>query len=214
MATPPPERPGRRYSGMDAEERTRARRAAILEAALELFGTDGFAATSVKQICRTAGLTERYFYESFKDRQACLVGLYNDLVADLRVATEAAVAAAGTAEVAAAAHDGLAAFIGHLTDDPRRARVILIEVVGVSAEIEELRHGVLRAFAELIGAVSAIEPGVDAADEDTRLTAIALSGAVNNLLVDWMMTGRSQSPDVLTRVCSTLFVSAAAGLRR
>ncbi|WP_336088002.1 TetR/AcrR family transcriptional regulator [Nocardia sp. SSK8] len=199
---------------MDAEERTRARRAAILAAALELFGSDGFAATSVKQICRTAGLTERYFYESFKDRQACLIGLYTALVADLRAATEAAVAAAGPDDVAAAAHDGLAAFIKHLTDDPRRAKVILIEVVGVSAELEELRHGVLRAFAELIGAVSAADPAVDSADEDTRLTAIALSGAVNNLLVDWMMTGRRQSPAVLTRVCATLFVSALAGLRR
>ncbi len=199
---------------MDAEERTRARRAAILAAALELFGTDGFAATSVKQICRTAGLTERYFYESFKDRQACLIGLYDTLVADLRAATESAITAANPGDLAAAAHDGLAAFIEHLTDDPRRARVILIEVVGVSAELEELRHGVLRAFADLIGAVATADPEVDATAEDTRLTAIALSGGVNNLLVDWMMTGKHQSPAVLTRVCATLFVSALTGLRR
>src|SRR5690606_1680294 len=82
---------GRRYSGMDAAERTRARRAAILGAALELFGTAGFAATSVKQICVAAGLTERYFYESFRDRHAALAGVYGEIVAELRLSTQAAI---------------------------------------------------------------------------------------------------------------------------
>lgn len=211
---PTPERgAGRRYSGMDAEERTRARRVAILDAALELFGTSGFAATSVKQICRTAGLTERYFYESFKDRPACLVGLYEALVTGLRTATEVAIEAAG-ADIEVAAREGLDAFIGYLTEDPRRARVVLIEVVGVSPEIEELRHGVLRGFADLIRAVWLADAEIDPGDDEIQLTAVALSGAVNNLLVDWMMTGRRQSPQVLARVCATLFTSALTGVRR
>ncbi|MFE3544090.1 TetR/AcrR family transcriptional regulator [Nocardia sp. NPDC059177] len=207
-----PKQPGRRYSGMDAAARTAARRAAIAEAALELFGTAGFAATSVKAICRTAGLTERYFYESFKDRQTCLAELYGALVTDLHSATGAAITAAD-GDIAAAVHDGLSSFIEYLTADPRRARVVLIEVVGVNPELEELRHGVLRAFAEVIGAVWAAELGAEAG-EDAQLTAIALSGAVNNLLVDWMMTGRRQSPQALTRVCTTLFLAALTGLRR
>ncbi len=204
---------GRRYSGMDAAERTRARRAAILEAVLELFGTAGFAATSVKQICGTAGLTERYFYESFRDRHAALAGVYGELVAELRAATEAAITAAD-GDIGAAAHDGLAAFVGYLTADPRRARIILIEVVGVSPEIEELRHGVLRGFAGLIASVWSADEGIDRSDERSRLTAIALSGAVNNLLVDWMMTGTRQSPEMLVEVCTTLFLAALDGLKR
>ncbi|WP_043652347.1 TetR/AcrR family transcriptional regulator [Nocardia thailandica] len=203
---------GRRYSGMSAEQRTRARRAAVLEASLELFGTQGFAATSVKQICDAAGLTERYFYESFRDRRAALAALYSELVATLRAVTEAAITAAGDDD-AAAARDGLGAFIAQLTEDPRRARVVLIEVVGVSPELEELRHGVLRAFADLIVTVWASRPGIDARDEQPQLTAVALSGAVNNLLVDWLMTGMRQSPRVLTTVCARLFLAASASLR-
>ncbi|WP_067667440.1 TetR/AcrR family transcriptional regulator [Nocardia miyunensis] len=202
---------GRRYSGMSADERTRVRRAAILDAALELFGTNGFAATSVKQICVAAGLTERYFYESFRDRQAALAGLYGALVTELRGVTETAITTAG-GDIAVAARGGLGAFIGYLTEDPRRARIVLIEVVGVSPEIEELRHGVLRAFADLIVAVWAEQPGVDLSDERPQLTAVALAGGVNNLLVDWMMTGMRQSPQMLTQVCATLFLAALAGL--
>lgn len=204
---------GRRYSGMDAAERTRARRAAILGAALELFGTAGFAATSVKQICVAAGLTERYFYESFRDRHAALAGVYGEIVAELRLSTQAAIDAAD-GDIGTAAHDGLSAFVGYLTADPRRARIVLIEVVGVSPEIEELRHGVLRAFADLIASVWSADPGVDSAGERSRLTAIALSGAVNNLLVDWMMTGTRHAPEMLVEVCTTLFLAALDGLKR
>ncbi|GGK62116.1 TetR/AcrR family transcriptional regulator [Nocardia camponoti] len=212
MPTAQGQRPGRRYSGMDAEERTRARRSALLDAALEMFGTGGFTSATVKQICAKAALTERYFYESFRDRETCLTALYTELVGELTVATNEAISAAAPG-IESAIHAGLGAFVGYLTDDPRRARVILIEVVGVSPELEELRHGVLRAFADVIGAVWAAEPDTDPDDEDSRLTAVALSGAVNNLLVDWLMTGRQQTPDVLTRVCTRLFAAAADGLR-
>lgn len=204
---------GRRYSGLAAAERAHARRTAIREAALDLFGTVGFAATSVKQICGAAGLTERYFYESFGDRHEALAGVYTTLVAQLQAATEAALAGAD-GDPASTIRGGLIAFVDYLTEDPRRARIILIEVVGVSPAIEELRHGVLRVFADVICSVWASQPGVDAASEPSRLTAIALVGAVNNLLVDWMMTGRRQAPEILVDVSANLFDAALTVLCR
>ncbi len=198
---------GRRYSGLAAEERTQARRAAITDAAVNLFGTAGFAATSVKQICSAAGLTERYFYESFRDRQSALAGVYTMLVDDLRAKSETAIANAG-GDVAAALRAGLTAFVDYLTSDPRRARIVLIEVIGVSPEIEELRHAVLRRFGDMIASAWAAEPGIDLGSERVRLTTIALSGAVNGLLVDWMMTGMQQSPPLLIDICTDLFLAA------
>lgn len=210
---------GRRYLGLDAEARARQRRAAVLTAALELFGAEGYAAISVKQICREAGLTERYFYESFCDREDSLTALYVDLVDGLRVRTAAAIdAAVGEGVVGAAregvagevdiARRGLAAFIGFLTDDPRRARVVLIEVVGVSPALEDRRHGVLREFADLIAAVWLAGTGQHAPTEAQRLSAVGLVGAVNHLLVDWLIGGRRQRPAALVEVCATLFAAA------
>ena len=54
-----------RYVGLSMKERAAARRKEFTEAGIELFGTRGVAASKVADICRHAGLTERYFYESF-----------------------------------------------------------------------------------------------------------------------------------------------------
>ena len=51
--------PQRAYGGVSADDRIAARRTSLLDAGLELFGTDGFAATGVKDVCRQAGLTDR-----------------------------------------------------------------------------------------------------------------------------------------------------------
>lgn len=197
---------GRRYQGLTSQERTRQRRAGILAAGLEVFGTRGYAGSSVKQICGIAGLTERYFYESFADRESCLAELYSALVDQMRAATLAAVESAGT-DVDARARAGLHAFIGYLTQDPRRARVVLTEVVGVSPDMERRRHGVLREFADIVAviwAASRTEP----LTQKERATAVALVGGVNHLLVDWLMTGSAQRPDDLADVCATLFTAA------
>jgi AcrR family transcriptional regulator len=58
-------------------------------AALELFETQGFERTSVAQIARTAGLTERSFYRYFPDKREVLFA-GNELEAHLVTQVEAA----------------------------------------------------------------------------------------------------------------------------
>lgn len=198
---------GRRYSGLDARERTAQRRAAILVAAVELFGTKGYAATSVKQICVEAELSERYFYESFTDRHYALVTVYVDIIDEVRGATLAAIESAGTTRDTLAER-ALAAFVETLTRDPRRARIVLIEVVGVSPMLETRRHGVLREFAELVATLWLTPSDRDTPTEAQWLTSVALVGAVNHLLVDWLLGGQQQKPSVLVDVCAALFAAA------
>ena len=185
---------GRRYSGLEASERARQRRSALLEAALQLFATRGYGASSVKQICRQAGLTERYFYESFSDRHDCLKELYLELAERMRTQTTAAIDDAKEAEIDEVARRALTAFVEYLTTDPRRARVVLIEVVGVSAEMERRRYGVLREFAELTTSVWLEGAGLQEATDRQRMTAVGLVGAVDHLLVDWLHGGQKETP--------------------
>lgn len=193
---------GARYAGLDAAERARQRRTAVLSAALELFASQGYPATSVKQICRQAGLTERYFYESFSDRHACLVALYGELADQLRTATAAAIEESRGLDLDEVTRRALAAFIDHLASDPRRARVVLLEAVGASSEMEDRRHAVLREFSALATAV-----WLDDAPPTTsqRLAVVGLVGAVNHLLVDWLHRGRQETQEELVDVCTTLF---------
>ncbi|RZK99325.1 MAG: TetR/AcrR family transcriptional regulator, partial [Rubrivivax sp.] len=61
---------GRRYGGVDPEERQRQRKARLIEAALAVFGANGYHPSTVRDVCKEAQLTSRYFYESFDGMEA------------------------------------------------------------------------------------------------------------------------------------------------
>ena len=46
-----------------------------MEAGLELFGTLGYASTSVRAVSAAAALNSRYFYESFGSRESSAVAV-------------------------------------------------------------------------------------------------------------------------------------------
>ncbi|AZG47015.1 TetR/AcrR family transcriptional regulator [Gordonia insulae] len=182
---------GRRYAGADADERRERRRAELVGAGLEVFGSEGFAGISIKRLCEHAGLTQRYFYESFADRTALLAAVYDDCVAFARSATVSAAAefvadresdGVAATDAPAVARAALGAFVRTLADHPRRARVMLVEVVGVSPQLERLRLNAIHGWADLILTLAL---GERSPDRTQRLAAIGLVGAVTQLLVDW-----------------------------
>ena len=66
----------RRYSGQSFEDRQAERRDKLIEAAVQVVGRVGLDGASVAAICAEAGLTARYFYESFPTREAIFVEAY------------------------------------------------------------------------------------------------------------------------------------------
>ena len=144
---------GRTWRGRNADERREIRRRQLIDAGIERFGTDGYASTSVKAICDEAGLTERYFYENFRDREALLKAVYEILIRDAAVAVlEKMNEVDGDADAMMKA--GLATFARHVASNPKRARIQQLEVVGVSDRIEEVRRGAIHAFAARIADTS------------------------------------------------------------
>jgi AcrR family transcriptional regulator len=198
---------GRRYRGRDAAQRQQERRTRLIQAGLDLFGTVGYASVSVKQVCSHAELTERYFYESFRDREDFLLGVYNDVVTTIRAETDQAVAAAAP-HVDAQLRAGLDAFIRTLTGDARMARLVLIEVVGASPRLEVRRREVLHEFAALIAAVVGPLPGQEASASRLTMTAMSLVGGVNELLVDWTLGHQNATVEELIDLSYTLFIAA------
>ena len=61
------------WRGTTADERAEQRRVRLLEAALELLGTEGAAGVTVRAVVRASALSPRFFYESFSDRDALLI---------------------------------------------------------------------------------------------------------------------------------------------
>lgn len=197
---------GRRYGGQDPAARQAARREQLLDAGLECFGTDGYQRTSVKQVCERAGLTQRYFYESFDDRESLLLGVYDSVVDVVRGRTEASIADGGTT-IADLARIALGEFVDCLTEDARRARIMLLEVVGVSPALEARRYRVIHDFADVIVAAGAAHAGLEETTHEFHLVAVGLVGAVNQLLVDWVLGNGSTDPDHILAVCVRLFAA-------
>ncbi|WP_242613492.1 TetR/AcrR family transcriptional regulator [Herbihabitans rhizosphaerae] len=190
---------------MDADQRRADRRARLLEAGLELFGTTGYATASVKQVCQAAGLTERYFYESFRDREDLLTCVYNDLISQVQQAT---LAALGTSEssVRALARTGIDTFVRTLAADGRRARVVFIEVVGVSPALERRRRAVMREFAQLITAIGLAHVGVPT-NNRLEVGSMFFVGGLTELMVDWTLGDKKSSPDELSDVAAAILMA-------
>lgn len=202
---------GRRYSGLDPSQRVKLRREALLEAAVELFGTNGYGGTTVKQICDRAGLTERYFYESFADREDCIVETYLHIMEPVRASTVAAVSyAVGAPDLQA--ERGLEAFMGALAQDPRKARIVFIEVIGVSPRLETLRHGMLNQFAELVVNMWLNDSRPEFSSDDRWLTAVGLVGSVQHLFGNWLLDGHRRPYEDLVRASVRLFRATRAGM--
>lgn len=179
---------GRKYAGKSPDARRAERRQRLLDAGLQLYGTEGYAATTIAQLCHTAGVAPSKFYEEFSGREELLAVLCLDIVTEVNAAMASAVDAEVTLSGQALA--GLRAFCHTLLDDPRRARTLLVEGVGVSAELEQHRRSYMDQSATLlIDYVRALAEANGAPfEEGRRLRTVvrALVGGVGEVLVDWL----------------------------
>jgi AcrR family transcriptional regulator len=207
------ELPGtRRYGRRTADERRQARRARLLEAALEAFGTRGYAATSIEQLCAAAGISARSFYEEFASREALLVALHDVLNERAFDHVVAAVGAMDATDIAGRARSGVRAYFGVMTSDPRCARLALVESVGVSPQVEAHRRQALARFAGLLEAeaVALADRGL-VPRREWRLTAVGLVGAINELVNTWTASQEwSEAADSVAEE-AVRFILAALG---
>lgn len=177
----PDETTVRRYKGRTIEERRAMRRTQLKAAALEVVGTRGWSEATMTEICRVAGLTERYFYESFSTREELYGALIDDLDVELRAAVFDAFVARDLAPTERL-EQAVRAVVALYVSDPRRGRAALIEGIGVQALEEQRRHAVLGLFGLLAEQWTTFFPDVEAGVDERRLRATAIGGAVVALI--------------------------------
>lgn len=184
MPSTRPSPPARRYGGVGAEERIAARRERLLDAGLERYGTHGWQATGVKDVCREAGLTDRYFYESFADPLALFIAVF-DTATDALLGDVAAAVTAVTPRPEEQIAVAIGTFVRALADDPRVARIVFSEAAAAGAEAEAHMRRTLRRFAALIVATARPHVAPTVPDRVLRMGALALVGAIERVMVDW-----------------------------
>ena len=198
----------RRYRGVTASERRAQRRERLLDAGLEVFGTEGYASTSVRSLSAAASLNSRYFYESFASREELLSAVYRRIMADIGEATRDAIAGQDT--VTAQARASLRAGWLVLTEDRRKARIVALEIVGVSESLELMRRQMRHALADfMVGNAMAVAGDDIKLRLDPVLVARFLMGGVVEMLVDWINGDVSASADEIVEHFTRLFTASA-----
>lgn len=196
----------RRYRGMSRHQRQSERRHRLLEAAVVEFGEGGYQNATVRGLCARAGLTERYFYESFDNREALLCAVYDDRIERLRERVLTAVTDAPGGDAPAIARAALRAYFGFMRDNPAAARVILFEILGVSAAVDRRYREAMQGFAALIRQIALPRlPAGLAARADDDMLADGLVGAVVHIAMRWVLGGYKQSLAYVTESSLTIF---------
>ena len=112
----------RPYGGVQAGDRVAERRRRLLDAGLQLLGgSDTPPELTVRAVCGEAGITARYFYESFTDKDGLVAAVFDRVIADIAATTQAAVAAAPREEQNRA---GIANLVRMIADDARVGRLL------------------------------------------------------------------------------------------
>ena len=190
---------GRTYGGLSPMEREAQRRASVLDAGLELFGTRGFGPTSMTEVADQAQVAFRYVARLFPDKESLLEGVFLRIQDQVLAAVSQSRQAAGP-ELPSLIRAGLRAALTAYAHDPRRVRVSCLEVVGVSHRLEALRRQTSQRFVEQLvrGLDYAVEAG-QAPPRDYALLGVGLVGAVGALLAEWALSPE-QAPVGLERV--------------
>ena len=202
---------GRPYRGVSREERIAERRERLLDAGLELFGTRGFDATGVREICRQAGLTDRYFYESFRDNRALFCAVFDRATDDLFTAVALAVGAVDP-EPEPQLRAAIGVFVRKLADDPRLARIVFSEAGGAGAEVEQHMRGTLRRFTALVAATARPHLGASVPDELVDVLAMSLVGTLERVVIEWQDGYLDVPVERIVDLCTRLYGSFFAGL--
>lgn len=183
------------WGGTTLAERRASRRNALVEATLDLVGEHGGAGVTVRSVCRRAGLTDRYFYESFAGRDELLAAVFLQVADEVQQAFKAITATAAD-DPEAQARAAVEALVAIGLDDPRKGRLMLVEPLSDPA-LSGVTLAVVPTFTRLVR--HQLPPG--ASKNEGAMTAVALTGAVATLFFGWISGTLPVSREELIEHC-------------
>jgi AcrR family transcriptional regulator len=189
------------FKGVSADDRRIDRRNRLVAAAFEVAGIEGAGALGVGRVCLAAGLTKRYFYESF----ASLPELQSAVVDYAIALMSERVDPFRPSEPGGPAQAWLDAFVGALVDDQRLARVLLSETHG--GTLSPFRHQIID-----VAIAGMAPPGSDPhSDLRARLVAYAQIGVLSELCLAWHQGQLAMERATLVDVLTNLFARIDGG---
>jgi AcrR family transcriptional regulator len=199
----------RSYGGRSAQERAEVRRARLVEASITVLAAHGERAT-MTAICQEAGLTERYFYESFANREAALVAALEQVTDEISGnAVHVLQETPGSADerVRAMARD-----FTRWADAHRDRAVVAVLHARTIEALRQRRQELVLTFAEIAAREASTLYGEEAwHPERARVQGVVFIGGLAELVAAWLSDDVDLGPDQLAGVVADLF--AALGRR-
>ncbi|MCW4354160.1 TetR/AcrR family transcriptional regulator [Hoyosella sp. YIM 151337] len=176
--------PGGKYGGETAAQRKAQRRARLISAALDIVADGGAARLTVRGVCSTARLNDRYFYENFRDCDELLI---RALEQEMSAGVEQLVTAVGAAapELRAKVRAAVEAAFRFVSDDERRAKLLI--AAQTSEALRPRRDELIRSLAQIMSSESLVlldEHRLPHADAE--LAALALVSGGLEIATMWL----------------------------
>jgi AcrR family transcriptional regulator len=169
----------RPYRGVSATDRRDRRRQQLIDAGLQLFGTQGIAAVGIVDVCAEAGLTKRYFYENFASIDALADAVFEHVTGNLVAAVVPAIELGAGRDPRPA----LTVYTRALLSDPRVLRLLAVE--SQAGPLKKYRDEFPTRAVELWFTFAAAE-GAIPPPQEMRLKAYGFIGAAQQIGMAWL----------------------------
>ncbi len=192
------------YRGVPAEERVAERRARLMEATLAVWA-DPTTSTTMTRICAEAGLSERYFYESFRNLDEALTAVLDAVAAEIDERSTRASEAAGD-DPAERVLASVRAFVELLLEDPRKGRVTIIEA-GAMPALRDRRTALLHHFARRSAEEArALWDSPRRSAHDDEIAGALFIGGMAELIARWLSGSLEATPDEIVDAAARSFL--------
>jgi AcrR family transcriptional regulator len=171
------------------EARKDARRRTILDAATRLFGSNGYHSTTVPMIVAASDSSVGSFYVHFRNKEDVFAAVLEALGQKVTEVMHQARDSQDDALLGIrCAVESLFLF---LADNPRAARILIVESSGLSPRLERVRRAILREYAEQVCQTLASTPSAFSVTAPL-IAARCLVGAVFESLCSWLEESPSE----------------------
>jgi AcrR family transcriptional regulator len=189
-------RPPRGRHRLPPEVVARSQRERLLEAAVRVVAEKGYAAMTIGDLTKEAGVSRTTFYELFDDKERCFLAAYDNGVDVLVRRVIAAYESEGNWPDRAAA--GLAALLELLAEEPTLARLSLVDIGNAGPAAQRHYRAAVQRLTPLFEDGRDYAPGGRGLPANTSRMAI---GGVTGLISDELLAGRAeQLPSLLSDV--------------
>ena len=197
------------YGGQEQHERMATRRQRFIEAGIELFGSVGYQATTMRTLTAKAELTNRYFYELFETMEDLLIACYEQVMNDFGSRLQQVME-----HNHATLKDRLRAATRCYFEEIRKpcfARITQVEVIGVSARLDALYIKAYRVYGkQLIDYLCVKKPPSSTIQErELAILGEALAGAMSIAGAMWMRSRYQDDIDTLVDAILKILMGTA-----